>query len=73
MKVRHLCAIIGVAVAAGSVVFMNSLVATNDRQSVAVAERILSEVKVAPDAMISRMALITAWAPETGFSMLRVE
>lgn len=57
MKVRHLCAIIGVAVAAGSVVFMNSLVATNDRQSVAVAERILSEVKVAPDAMISRMTL----------------
>lgn len=57
MKVRHLCAIIGVAVAAGSVVFMNSLVATNDRQSVAVAERILSEVKVAPDAKISRMTL----------------
>jgi ABC-type lipoprotein release transport system permease subunit len=57
VKVRHLCAIIGVAVAAGSVVFMNSLVATNDRQSVAVAERILSEVKVAPDAMISRMTL----------------
>lgn len=57
MKVRHLCAIIGVAVAAGSVVFMNSLVATNDRQSIAVAERILSEVKVAPDAMISRMTL----------------
>ena len=40
-KTRHLCAILGVAVAVGTVAFMQSLVATNDHQATAVAERVL--------------------------------
>ena len=42
MKIRHLCAVLGVAVAVGAVTFMQSLVATNDHQATAVAERVLS-------------------------------
>ena len=42
MKIRHLCAVLGVAVAVGIVTFMQSLVATNDHQATAVAERVLS-------------------------------
>ena len=38
MKIRHLCAIGGIAAAVGAVVFMQSLVATNDAQAVRVAE-----------------------------------
>ena len=57
MKVRHLCAVLGVAIAVGAVVFMQSLVATNDRQSTAVAARLLEAVPVGADAKVSRMAL----------------
>ena len=42
MKARHICATLGIAAAVGAVVFMQSLVATNDRQAVAMAERMLS-------------------------------
>jgi cell division protein FtsX len=46
MKVRHLCAIGGIAAAVGAVVFMQSLVATNDHQAVAMAERMLKVLPV---------------------------
>ena len=46
MKARHICATLGIAAAVGAVVFMQSLVATNDRQAVAMAERMLSAVPV---------------------------
>ena len=46
MKARHICATLGIAAAVGAVVFMQSLVATNDRQAVAMAERMLTAVPV---------------------------
>ena len=46
MKARHICATLGIAAAVGAVVFMQSLVATNDRQAAAMAERMLSAVPV---------------------------
>ena len=57
MKVRHICAILGVAVAVGAVAFMSSLVATNDHQAMAVAERLLREVPVAADAQVAQFAI----------------
>ena len=42
VKVRHICAILGVAIAVGTVAFMQGLVTTNDHQATAVAERILN-------------------------------
>ncbi len=57
MKVRHLCATFGIAVAVGAVVFMRSLVATNDYQSVAVAERLFAELPVDDVAHTTRLAL----------------
>ena len=40
MKARHICAVAGVAIAACTVVFMQSLVATNDAQAPEIARRI---------------------------------
>ena len=57
MKVRHLCAVLGVAIAVGTVTFMSSLVATNDRQATAVAERLLKAVPVAAEAKVAQLAL----------------
>ena len=57
MKVRHICAILGVAVAVGTVVFMQGLVATNDHQATAVAERLLREVQVAAEAKVAQFAI----------------
>ena len=57
VKVRHICAILGVAIAIGTVTFMQGLVATNDHQAVAVAERLLKEVPVAADARIAQFAI----------------
>ena len=57
MKARHVCAALGIAIAAGSVVFMQSLVATNDAQAVRVAERLLEEMPVEPGAKVARMQL----------------
>lgn len=54
---RRVSAVVGVAIAVGSVVFMRSLVATNDNQSLAVAEKLLETVKVAQDARTALMAL----------------
>ena len=57
MKARHICAICGVAIAVGSVVFMQSLVATNDHQATAVAERLLKAVPVESGAETAFFAL----------------
>ena len=57
MKVRFLCAVLGVAISVAAVVFMRGLVATNDAQSERLAERLLSSVPVASDARICRAAL----------------
>jgi len=50
MKVRHLCAVLGVAAAVCAVVFLRSLVTTSDAQAVRVAERLLAAVPVNGDA-----------------------
>ena len=57
MKVRHICAVLGVAIAVGTVTFMQGLVATNDHQATAVAERLLKEVPVAAEAKIAQFAI----------------
>lgn len=57
MKARELVAVFGIAIAAGSVVFMRSFVATNDNQSVAVAERLLDAVKIPGDAKTASFAV----------------
>jgi len=57
MKARHLCAVAGVAVAVGTVVFMRSLVATNDHQSLARAESLLREVPVDAKAETAMLTL----------------
>ena len=57
MKPRHICAVLGVAVAVGTVTFMQSLVATNDHQATAVAERLIREVPVASDAKTAQFAI----------------
>ena len=56
-KTRHVCAVLGVAIAVGTVTFMQGLVATNDHQAVAVAERLLKEVPVAPEAKVAQFAI----------------
>ena len=57
MKIRHICAVLGVAIAVGTVVFMQGLVATNDHQATAVAERLLKEVPVAAEAKVAQFAI----------------
>ena len=57
MKIRHICAVLGVAIAVGTVTFMQGLVATNDHQAVAVAERLLREVPVAAGAKVAQFAI----------------
>ena len=57
MKVRHVCAVLGVAIAVGTVTFMQGLVATNDHQATAVAERLLREVPVAAGAKVAQFAI----------------
>ncbi len=57
MKARHLCAVCGIALAVGTVVFMQSLVATNDKQSLALAEQLQATVPVAADAQFVQIAL----------------
>ena len=57
MRVRHICAILGVAIAVGTVTFMQGLVATNDHQATAVAERMLKEVPVATNAAVAQFAI----------------
>lgn len=48
---------LGVAIAVGTVTFMQGLVATNDHQATAVAERLLKEVPVAAEAKIAQFAI----------------
>jgi len=57
MKARHLCAVLGIAAAAGAVVFTQSLVATNDAQAVAIAERLIKAVPVDADARTVQLQL----------------
>ena len=57
MKARHVCAAAGVALAVGTVVFMRSLVATGDHQSVAMAGRLLSAVPVEGTVRLARFSL----------------
>ena len=57
MKARHICAVLGIAAAAGAVVFTQSLVATNDAQAVAIAERLIKAVPVDADARTVQLQL----------------
>ena len=57
MKIRQICAILGVAIAVGTVTFMQGLVATNDHQALAVAERLLEEVPVTTNAAVAQFAI----------------
>ena len=57
MKARHICAVLGIAAAVGAVVFMQSLVATNDHQAVAMAERMLKSVPVEAGARAVQLQL----------------
>ena len=57
MRARHICAVAGIAAAVGAVVFMQSLVATNDYQAIAVAERLLDAVPVENGARQVRLQL----------------
>ena len=57
MRVRHICAIFGVAIAVGAVTFMQGLVATNDHQALAMAERLLREVPVATNSVVAQFAI----------------
>ena len=57
MKARHVCAVAGVALAVGTVTFMRGLVDANDHQSLAVAERLLEQVKVPDAAKVAAFAL----------------
>ena len=57
MKARHWCAVLGVAAAVGAVVFMKSLVASNDAQAPRLAESLLKSVPVEKGARVARMAL----------------
>lgn len=57
MKARHICAVLGIAAAVGAVVFTQSLVATNDAQAVAIAERLVKAVPVDADARTVQLQL----------------
>ena len=57
MKTRYICAVLGIAVAVGAVVFMQSLVATNDAQAVRVAERLIAALPVEIGAKVCRMQI----------------
>ncbi len=57
MRARHICAVLGIAAAAGAVVFTQSLVATNDAQAVAIAERLVKAVPVDADARTVQLQL----------------
>ena len=61
MKVRDACAVFGVAVAAAAVVFMQSLVESNDAQAGFVAKRMLAALPVEAGSPCVRMAL--DWRP----------
>lgn len=56
MKIRHLCAILGVAVAVGAEVFTASLVETNSRQGLVFARRMLEAMPIAEQAKTTMLA-----------------
>ena len=57
MKARHFCTILGIAIAAGTVIFIRSLVASNDAQAESVAARLLREVPVEEHAQTARATM----------------
>lgn len=57
IRARHICAIAGIGIAAGTVIFMRSLVATNDYQSAAVAEKMLSALPVEKGSPVANLQL----------------
>ena len=57
MKARHICAVLGIAIAVGAVVFVRSLIATNDHQSAAMAERMLKALPVEANAKVATLQL----------------
>ena len=57
MKARHICATLGIAAAVGAIVFTQSLVATNDAQAAAIAERLIKAVPVDADARTVQLQL----------------
>ena len=57
MKARHICAVLGIAIAVGVVVFVRSLIATNDHQSAAMAERMLKALPVEANAKVATLQL----------------
>lgn len=57
MKLRHICASLGAAIAVGVVVFTESLLATNNYQALAVAERLVKALPIAPGTKIVSLAV----------------
>ena len=57
MKIRHLCALLGIALAAGGVLFIRSLVTSNDAQATVVAERLLTSVPLEADTHVTRLTM----------------
>ncbi len=57
MKIRHFCALLGIALAAGGVLFIRSLVTSNDAQATVMAERLLANVPLEADARVTRLAM----------------
>ena len=56
MKARHVCAVVGVALAVGLVVFMHSLARSNDHQGLTFARQMLSALPVEADAKVAMLA-----------------
>jgi len=57
VKARHVCAVLGVAIAVGAFVFVQSLTATNDAQAVRRAEQLLGSVPVEAGAKTAALQL----------------
>ena len=57
MKVRHVCAALGIALAVATVVFMRSLVATSDHQAVAMAKRLIDFMPFRGGEMVAQMTV----------------
>ena len=62
MKVRHICAVAGVAIAVATVVFMRSFTLSNERQGEAFAARLLAELPV--EAAARTTMLLPDWRPD---------
>lgn len=56
MKARHICAVAGVALAVGLVVFMHSLAKSNDHQGLTFARQMLSALPIEAGAKVTMLA-----------------